>query len=52
MHDEVNIECDEDIAEDIKKISEECIAEAANYYKIACPHVGDGKIGKSWWEIH
>lgn len=51
-HDEYTIECDEDIAEDVKTISEQCIVDAAKFYNIACPHVGDGKIGKSWWDIH
>lgn len=51
-HDEYTIECDEDIAEDVKAISEQCIVDAAKFYNIACPHVGDGKVGKSWWDIH
>lgn len=51
-HDEYTIECDESIAEDVKAISEQCIVDAAAYYKISCPHVGDGKIGKNWWDIH
>lgn len=51
-HDEYTIECDEGIAEDVKAISEQCIVDAAEYYKIPCPHVGDGKIGKNWWDIH
>jgi DNA polymerase I len=51
-HDEYTIECDIDIAEDVKKISEQCIVDAAKFYNIACPHVGDGKIGKDWYAIH
>ena len=51
-HDEYTIECDEDIAEDVKAISEQCIVDAAKFYNIACPHIGDGKIGKNWWDIH
>lgn len=51
-HDEYTIECDTDIAEDVKRIAEDAIAWAGNYFKIACPHLGDGKIGKSWYEIH
>jgi DNA polymerase I-like protein with 3'-5' exonuclease and polymerase domains len=52
VHDEYTIECDEDIAEDVKAISEQCIVDAAKFYNIACPHVGDGKIGRNWWDIH
>lgn len=51
-HDEYTIECDEDIADDVKKISEQCIVDAAKFYNIPCPHVGDGKIGKDWYAIH
>lgn len=51
-HDEFTIECDADIAEDVKKISEDAIKWAGEYYKIPCPHKGDGKIGKNWYEIH
>lgn len=51
-HDEYTIECDPDIAEDVKKISEDAIVWAGKYFKIKCPHVGDSKIGKSWNEVH
>lgn len=51
-HDEYTIECREEIAEDVKKISEDCIRLAGEYYNIACPHEGEGNIGKNWYEIH
>jgi DNA polymerase I-like protein with 3'-5' exonuclease and polymerase domains len=51
-HDEFTFECDEDIAEEVRKISEEAIAWAGRFYKIACPHVGQGKIGQNWFEVH
>jgi hypothetical protein len=51
-HDEFTFECDEDIAEDVKKITEDAIAWAGRFYNIACPHVGQGKIGKNWYEVH
>lgn len=51
-HDEYTVECKPEIAEDVKRISEESIAWAGNYFKIVCPHVGDGKIGKNWYEVH
>ena len=50
--DEFTIECREEIAQDIKKIAENAIVWAGKYFKIPCPHVGDGKIGRSWYEIH
>ena len=51
-HDEYTVECRPEIAEDVKRISEESITWAGNYFKICCPHVGDGKIGKNWYEVH
>jgi DNA polymerase I-like protein with 3'-5' exonuclease and polymerase domains len=51
-HDEYTIECREEIAEDVRKISEDAIAWAGNFYNISCPHVGQGKIGKNWYSIH
>ena len=51
-HDEYTIECREDIAEDVKRISEDAIREAGEFYKISCPHAGEGAIGKNWYEIH
>jgi DNA polymerase-1 len=51
-HDEYTIECREEIAEDVKKISEEAIRLAGEYYNIKCPHEGQGAIGKNWYEIH
>lgn len=51
-HDEYTIECREDIAEDVKRISEDAIRWAGEYYKISCPHAGEGAIGKNWYDIH
>lgn len=50
--DEYTIECDPDIAEEVQRISEESIAWAGKFFKIVCPHKGDGKIGGSWYEVH
>ena len=51
-HDEYTIECDEDIAEDVRKISEDAIKEAGEFFNIKCPHIGQGKIGVNWYDIH
>ena len=51
-HDEYTIECREEIAEDVKKISEDCIRLAGEYYNIKCPHQGEGALGKNWYAIH
>jgi DNA polymerase-1 len=51
-HDEYTVECREEIAEDVRRISEEAIAWAGRFYNISCPHLGQGKIGKNWYSIH
>lgn len=51
-HDEYTIECKESIADDVKRISEDAIRLAGEYYNIKCPHAGEGAIGKNWYSIH
>jgi DNA polymerase I len=52
MHDEYQIECDPDIAEDVKRIAEQAITDAGTFFKIKCPHLGSGTIGRNWFETH
>lgn len=52
MHDEYQVETRPDIAEDVKQICEQAIVDAGNFYNIKCPHVGDGSIGRNWFETH
>lgn len=51
-HDEFTIECKPEIANIVKDVSEKAITWAGEYYKINCPHVGDGNIGENWYAIH
>ncbi|AUS01830.1 DNA-directed DNA polymerase, family A, palm domain [Vibrio phage 1.293.O._10N.261.52.E1] len=52
-HDEVTVECREEIAQPIAKIMEECIGDAGHYFKLNyCPQAGDAEIGKDWYAIH
>lgn len=51
-HDEFTIECKPEYAQTVKEISENSISWAGNFYKIVCPHKGDGKIGRNWHEVH
>ncbi len=51
-HDEYTVECREEIAEDVKKITEAAIGWAGEFYKIPCPHLGQGAIGRNWYDIH
>lgn len=51
-HDEYTIECKPELAEEIKYLGEQAIVKAGEYLQIACPHLGDGSVGKNWAEIH
>ncbi len=51
-HDEITIECRPEISEDCAKVMEDCIARAGRFYKIRCPHEGEAKIGRSWYDVH
>lgn len=51
-HDEYTAECKPEIADDVRVLAENAIAWAGDYYKIPCPHLGQGKIGKDWYAIH
>lgn len=52
MHDEYNVECRPEIAEDVKNICERAISWAGEFFNIQCPHIGEGQIGKNWYEVH
>jgi DNA polymerase-1 len=52
MHDEFQIDSNEDIAPKIKEEAEWSIAEAGRYYNFGCPLVGSGSIGLNWAETH
>lgn len=52
MHDEYEFECDEAIAEDIARMIEKAIEKAGQFLKLKVPLAGEGKIGKSWKEVH
>jgi DNA polymerase I len=51
-HDEWTTECREEIAEHVAELAKNAITWAGEYFKIACPHLGQSKIGNNWWEIH
>lgn len=52
IHDEVEFECDEDIAEEIALMIEKAIEKAGQHLKLKVPLAGEGKVGKSWCEVH
>ena len=52
VHDEVQLECTKDIAEEVGKAFKQSIIEAGEYYKLRCPLDGEYKIGRNWRETH
>lgn len=52
MHDEVEFECEEPVAEEVAKMIEKAIAKAGEFLKIKVPLAGEGKVGDSWMEVH
>jgi DNA polymerase I-like protein with 3'-5' exonuclease and polymerase domains len=51
-HDEVEYEVKEDDVEETKHIVEKSFPDASNYYKLNVPLVGEGKVGKTWYDVH
>jgi len=52
VHDEVQFEVDQDIADEFGKQAVECIKEAGAFFKINVPLNGEYKIGRNWAETH
>lgn len=52
VHDEAQLECPKDIAEEVGKAFKQSIIEAGEHYKLRCPLDGEYKIGKNWRETH
>ena len=52
IHDEFQIEADEEKAEEIKETAEWAIMMAGKFYDFACPLAGSGDIGRDWSATH
>lgn len=52
VHDELQFDCDKDIAEEFGKMAVECISKAGEFFEIRCPLTGEYKIGANWAETH
>lgn len=52
VHDEVEFECEEPIAEEVAKMIEKAIEKAGQYLKLTVELAGEGKTGKNWREVH
>ena len=51
-HDELQISCPQEIADEIGKIVADAITQAGRALKITVPMAGEYKIGKNWCETH
>ena len=52
VHDEVQIECDEEIADEVAKLAEEAFDDVTKYLKFRIPLRGTASIGNTWAETH
>jgi len=52
IHDEIQIECSPEDAEEIGKLAVKAMELTTDYYKLNCPITGEYKIGRSWNETH
>lgn len=52
VHDEFQMEVDEDIAEEVGKLGVEAIVKAGDHFDFRCPLDGEYKIGNNWAETH
>lgn len=52
FHDEVEFECDKEIAEEVSKMIEKAIEKAGEHLKLKVPLAGEGKVGINWKETH
>ena len=52
IHDEIQIECSPDDAEEIGRLTVKAMEQTTEYYKLKCPITGEYKIGRSWNETH
>jgi DNA polymerase-1 len=51
-HDEVTVECRDEIKEEVAAILESAFAAATKYFKLKVPQIGEASIGKNWLEVH
>ena len=52
VHDEWQIEVDEEEAERVGKMAVAAIEEAGRYYNLLCPTTGEYSVGNNWKETH
>lgn len=52
-HDECQIACrTPEIATAVRKMAEDCVLKAGDYFGFRCPTAGESKVGKTWADTH
>lgn len=52
-HDECQIACrSPEIAAAVRKMAEDCVLKAGEYFGFRCPTAGESKVGKTWADTH
>jgi DNA polymerase-1 len=52
VHDEFSNECNEEIAEEVARITEECCQKAGEFFDFRIKLEGEAKIGYNWYDVH
>ena len=52
VHDELQYECNPDVAADTKFALELAAVQAGEYYNLRIPIAAEGKIGNTWADVH
>lgn len=52
VHDEFSNECNEEIAEEVARITEECCQKAGEFFDFRIKLEGEAKIGNNWFDVH
>lgn len=52
IHDELTVECREDISKEVADLVERSFKTASDYFKLNVKQVGEAAIGKCWMDVH
>jgi DNA polymerase I-like protein with 3'-5' exonuclease and polymerase domains len=52
VHDEYSWECEEGIEDYVKELAVKAIEKAGEILKLSLPLGGEGKVGRSWLDVH
>lgn len=51
-HDEVTVECRDEIKQEVAALLEKAFATATKHFKLKVPQIGEASIGNNWLEVH